>query len=228
VSRREATFGRDIGAALEAWRAAPALPWITVGLAVLYDLPALVGPIGTLVSLLVVFVLAGWAGTQRIWYLRLFRNKTVERHDLVPLTLAFMGRYLALGFLLGIPFALVVVPVLLAVSGTGSRALVTVPLVFLGDFLGTFVTSALAFSTRHVLEAIRIGWRTLWDGWPATAPYALVAPLVVIGIGQTLGRTNGGAGVVVTVLGVLATLVCKGATTAYYLRQHQVGDIGAA
>ena len=72
------------------------------------------------------------------------------------------------------------------------------------------------------------GWRTLWDGWPATAPYALVAPLVIIGLGQTLGRTTGGAGPLVGLLGTMLALLCKGATTAYYARVHRVGDYGAA
>jgi len=229
VARREATFTDDLAASLSAWSAAPELPLLTVALAAAADLSYVIGPAGTVIALPALVVLAGFAGTQRIWYLRVFRGRTLEHSLVWPMTWAFVGRYLALGFLFGIPFALVVLPIFLAVSGTASRALVTVPVVFVADFIGTFVTSALAFSTHHVTEALSIGWRTLWDGWPATAPYALVAPLVVIGLGQTLGRTIGGPGAfAVELLGTLLTLLCKGATTAYYLRTHSVGDYGAA
>ena len=229
MEEREATFGDDLAASLSVWRAAPALPLITAVLAILFNLPDIVGPAATLISLPAALVLAGFAGTQRIWYLRVFRGRTLARELLWPMTLAFTGRYIVLGSLVGIPFALFVVPLVLSVSGVGARALVTVPLVFVADFIGTFVTSALAFSTKRVLEAISIGWRTLWGGWPATAPYALVAPLVVLALGQTLGRSITGAGALaVGVAGTLLTLLCKGATTAYYLRVHDVGEYGAA
>jgi hypothetical protein len=93
----------------------------------------------------------------------------------------------------------------------------------------TFVTPALAFSTRQVSEALSIGWRTLWDGWPATAPYAVVAPLVLIGVGQVFSRTLGAGGSIgLTLLGLLLALLFKGSTAAYYLREHDVGDDGAA
>jgi len=229
VEREQATFGGDIAASLSAWTIAPALPLLTMAIGVLYELPVLVGPAAVLISLPALVVLAGWVGTQRVWYLRIFRGNTLERDLRWPMTWAFTGRYLVLGLIGSIPFTLVIVPILSTVQSTTSRALLTVPLVFVADFVLTFVTSALAFSTRHVFEALSIGWRTLWDGWPATAPYALVAPLVLIGVGQTLGRTAGGdASFVVTLLGLLVALACKGATSAYYLRAHAVGDYGAA
>ncbi|MBV8983088.1 MAG: hypothetical protein JO248_01415 [Acidimicrobiia bacterium] len=229
MAQGEVTFGDDIAASLAVWKTAPALPLITAALAILFDLPDVVDPAATLISLPAILLLTGFAGTQRIWYLRVFRGRTLARDLVWPMTLAFMGRFIVLGFLVGIPFALFVVPLLLSVSGVGSRALVTVPLVLVGDFIGTFITAALAFSTKHVFEAVSIGWQTLWSGWPATAPYAVVAPLVVIALGQTLGRTAGGAAsVAVELVGTLLALLCKGATTAYYLRVHEVGEYGAA
>ena len=228
MARREATFGGDLAASLSAWRTAPALPLLTLAVAALADLADVVGLAGSVIALPALLFLAGFAGTQRIWYLRVFRGQTLERDLVWPMTWAFVGRYFVLGLLVGIPL-LVVIPLLASVHGEGARALVTVPFVFVADFAGTFVTSALAFSTRHVFEAVSIGWRTLWDGWPTTAPYALVAPLVVVGLGQTLGRTIGGAGsLAVGLLGMMFALLCKGATTAYYLRVHRVGDYGAA
>jgi hypothetical protein len=229
VARREATFREDLAVSLGAWEKAPALPAITVLLGVAFDIPRVVGPGGALISLPVGLLLVGWLGTQRIWYLRLFRGRQLERQELWPFTFAFLGRYLALGFLAGILFAFVAIPLSVAVNGQVARGLAVLPFVFVGDFVFTFVTPALAFSTRRVSEALSIGWRTLWDGWPTTAPYAVVAPLVLIGLGQALGRTLGGAGsLAVSLVGLLVALVFKGATAAYYLRIHRVGDGGAA
>jgi hypothetical protein len=228
VARREATFAEDLAVSLGAWSKAPALPAITIALWVVFDIPDLVGPSGVLISLPAALLLAGWAGTQRIWYLRLFRGKQLERDELWPFTWAFLGRYVALGFLAGIPFALVVIPVTLAVEGQLARAITSLPFVFVADFVLTFVTPALAFSTRQVSEALRIGWRTLWDGWPATAPYAVAAPLVLIGLGQLLSRTLGAGGFAASLVGLLLALLFKGATAAYYVRIHRVGDFGAA
>jgi hypothetical protein len=114
------------------------------------------------------------------------------------------------------------------VHGQVARAIAVLPFVFVGDFVFTFVTPALAFSTRRVSEALSIGWRTLWDGWPATAPYAVAAPLVLIGVGQLLSRTLGAGGSLASLVGLLLALLFKGATAAYYLRIHRVGDFGAA
>jgi hypothetical protein len=229
VARQQTTFGNDLRASLEAWRTAPALPFLTIAIGLLYELPDVAGPAAVLISLPALLLLAGWAGTQRVWYLRIFRGSTLERAELWPMTRAFMGRYIVLGFVAGIPFALVIVPLLFAVQSRAGRALVSVPVVFAADLVLTFVTSALAFSTQHVPEALTIGWRTLWDGWPGTAPYALVAPLVVIGIGQSLGGAAGGLGsLAVSEIGLMVALLCKGATSAYYLRTHRVPDSGAA
>jgi hypothetical protein len=228
VARREATFADDLAISLGAWSQAPALPAITIVLGILSEVPDHLGGPGFLLALPATLVLAGWVGTQRIWYLRLFRGMHLERQELWPFTWAFLGRYLALGFLAGIPFALVVVPVSVAVTGQVARAIVILPLVFVGDFVLTFVTPALAFSTRQVSVGLSIGWRTLWDGWPATAPYAVAAPLVLIGLGQLLPRTLGAGGFVASLVGLLLALLFKGATAAYYLRIHRVGDFGAA
>jgi hypothetical protein len=229
VASREATFGDDLAVSLGAWSKAPALPGLTVLLGILSEVPDHLGGPGFLLALPATVVLAGWVGTQRLWYLRLFRGMHLERQELWPFTWAFLGRYLALGFLAGIPFALVVVPVSVAVTGQVARAIVILPFVFVADFVLTFVTPALAFSTRQVSEALGIGWRTLWDGWPATAPYAVAAPLVLIGVGGLLSRTIGAGGsIAVSLVGLLLALLFKGATAAYYLRGHRVGDDGAA
>ena len=229
MARREAAFAEDIAVSLGAWAYAPGLPVITIVLGIVaFGLPDLLGPGGLLVSLPAELLLLGWAGTQRIWYLRLLRGRQLERQELWPFTWAFLGRYVALGFLAGFVFAVVAVPLSVAVNGPVARTIVGLPVVFVGDFVLTFVTPALAFSTRQVSEALSIGWRTLWDGWPATAPYAVAAPLLLIGVGQLLSRTLGAGGFAASLVGLLLALWFKGATAVYYLRIHRVGDDGAA
>src|SRR5437763_9529600 len=109
VSQRAATFGDDISASLSVWRTAPALPLLTAALAILFDLPDLVGPAASLIALPALVLLAGFAGTQRIWYLRVFRGRALARDLVWPMTLAFTGRYIVLGLLAGVPFTLFVV-----------------------------------------------------------------------------------------------------------------------
>jgi hypothetical protein len=227
MAQREATFGDDLAASLRVWREAPALPLLTVAIGIAASFQELVGPGGFVIALPATLVLAGWVGTQRIWYLRLFRGMTLESDEYWHMTWAFVGRYVVLGFLMGIPLSLLFLPVSFAVQGQVARAAILLLYVFVADFVLTFVTPALAFSTGSALEALAIGWRTLWDGWPATAPYGLVAPLVIIGLGQVLGRALGAAAIVLTILGTLLGLWFKGATTAYYLRHHEVRDKGA-
>jgi hypothetical protein len=82
-------FGEDVAVSLGAWEKAPALPAITVVLGVAFDIPRLVGPGAALISLPAGLLLVGWVGTQRIWYLRLFRGKQLVRHEIWPFTWAF-------------------------------------------------------------------------------------------------------------------------------------------
>jgi hypothetical protein len=229
MPRRQATFGDDLAASLASWSKAPALPGITLLLGVLMDAPDYLGPAGLLLGFAASLLLAGWFGTQRVWYLRLFRGKQLSRHELWPMTRAFIGRYLALGLIVAVPMAAIVIPVFAAVDDPSTRAIALLPVVFVVDVVLTFVTPALAFSTWQASAALATGWQTLREGWPAAAPYALLAPLVVIGLAQVLSRALGAGGSIgLTAVGYLLGLWFKGATAAYYLRQHDVGDDGAA
>ncbi len=42
----------------------------------------------------------GWLGTERIWFLRLFRGQTLTRNEAWSFTWSFLGRYLVLGLLM--------------------------------------------------------------------------------------------------------------------------------
>ncbi len=157
----------------------PALPILTLGLALATEVPSLWRSPhdwwAGLIFLAANVVMAGWVGTQRIWYLRAFRGGDIRPIELISLTGSFIPRFVILGVLITIPNA-AVLP-LLAWVVHNPRTLLTawlvVPLVVsvTTDVLLTFVTPALAYSTRHVGRGL--------SSWPATPP-ARVAPLCLV------------------------------------------------
>lgn len=166
-------------------------------------------------------------GTERIWYLRIFQNATLSADELVSLTRRFIGRYVVLGLLLFV----VVWPaiVLLSVRPTGWVIYVTLWLALI-DMALTFVTPALAFGTRSVLEAIGVGWTMLRETWPRCAWYVLAPPLAIGALARVLPRSslNPLGSAIVGVCAYLAGLWFKGATAAFYLRRYPSGVNGAA
>jgi hypothetical protein len=234
----EPSFASDLRLALGAWRRFPWLPAVSVGLAAVGQLPeepAFLLALG-LTSLLVT---VGWVGTERICYLRAFRGKPIQVRELWRLTGAFLGRYLELGMIMAIPVIVLVIGVAItdALTEFPSERLVGAFLVALYiviafvDVALTFVTPALAFSTRRVRHALDIGLRMIRSGWPASAWYVLVPPLAAVLIAQILTRTSDvpvGMLLLTSAFATLLNLWFKGATAAFYLRRHDVGDDGAA
>jgi len=224
-----AEFRRDLGAALGAWAKAPVLPLLASALWLAWSIPDEITRSEWVVALSFVWIVfAGWPGTERIWYLRAFRGKAIVPREVASFSVRFIGPYIGLGLiavLIGIPlFGLA----LLATSGDPSwlGPLVYVPL----DVLFTFMTPALAFTTRRPGEAFSIGLNMLKDEWPHCAGYALVPPLAALLVVQTLPASALGTGARLA-LGLGTTLLnlwFKGATAAFYLRRHpEVGDDGS-
>lgn len=234
----EPSFASDLRLALAAWRRFPWLPAVSIGLAAIGQLPeepAFLLALG-LASLLVT---VGWVGTERICYLGAFRGKQIRVRELWRLTRAFLGRYLVLGMVMAIPVFVLVIGVALtdALTEWPSERLVGGFLVALYvviafvDLALTFVTPALAFSTRRVRQALGIGLRMIRSEWPASAWYVLVPPLAAVLIAQILTRTSDvpvGMLLLTSAFATLLNLWFKGATAAFYLRRHDVGDDGAA
>ncbi len=216
----------------------PALPILTLGLALATEVPSLWRSPhdwwAGLIFLAANVVMAGWVGTQRIWYLRAFRGGDIRPIELISLTGSFIPRFVILGVLITIPNA-AVLP-LLAWVVHNPRTLLTawlvVPLVVsvTTDVLLTFVTPALAYSTRHVGEAFLAGLRLLRREWPHCAWYALVPPLALIIVTRLLPRSalSPAVSAIVRIAGFMVGLWLKGAIAAYYLRIHVVGDSGSA
>lgn len=259
-------FRSDLGKASVPWRTAtPVVPIITVLIAiVLVAIPILlvyvsshsclehrnclpgnvtrrvfVSTIGSTISLAIGFLFAGWAGTERMWYLRTFRQKDISANEQWRFTWAFVGRYFRLDLLVtmvSIPASTLIV---LWGANQGGRvgfrlAGAVVPLTI--GFMLTFVKPALAYSTKRVRTALREGVGMIGAHWPASAWYVLVPPLA-IGlfarlaplrlVPSVLGTDTWGR-LVLVAIGALLTLWFNGATDAFYLRVHEVGDDGAA
>jgi hypothetical protein len=88
-----ATFFEDLRAALKAWGRWPFLPLI----AIIYSIAwwASRYPYGLVIVLLLALFQAGWVGTERIFYLRYFKNKGMRKEEPARLTRAFMGRFIS-------------------------------------------------------------------------------------------------------------------------------------
>ncbi len=232
----------DLSAAARALVAQPTVALVTIGL---WWFPILVagGPSGSpyrnlalgIADLAVVLVFCGWVGAERIFFLRHFAGKPVTLRHLLSLVEPFMGRFLALGLLAGIAPLVLLVPLTLLWGG-GVKALVprarigTIAFALALDFALTFVPPALAFTTRSVRRALRIGFALIRQTWPRCALYVLCPPLA-LNLNNLVFRP--GDLPMLRLLGAaflaIVALLAKGATVAFYLRQQPVdNDDGAA
>ena len=232
----EPSFVDDLRFAAATWRRFPWLPIVSVALGTVSNgFVSVEGPF-TALWLVAAVVYAGWIGTERICYLRSARGRRIELRELRRFTTSFILRYA----LLAILFGLLLIPLFLIFLvgrdlddvrpiGTGSVIAATVIGLVL-DVALTFVTPALAFTTRRTSAAVRLGLRMIWTEWPTCLPYVAIPSLVlvvgsrvIIGDGHDQGLTLVASG-----LGAGAGLWFKGAIAAYYLRRHWTGDDGAA
>lgn len=229
-------FKDDLGRSAGAWRVAPLLPFVSVVLTLTYALPEswwwLFLPAG--------WFWAGWLGTERIWYLRIFRNASITRSEAWRLTRAFVWRYVRLAVLVLLvwsPVLIVAAPFPAAGSKEAENAFRAADVVVVAsiitlfvDFTLTFVTQALAFSTRRVRTALKIGLAMLKQQWPRSAWYAAVPPLAVIILVRLFqpAAVNQLVQIIMSVAATLLNVWFKGATAAFYVRNVEVGDDGAA
>ena len=229
----------DLVTVLRAWRRQPSLPLLVVSSRVLYGLALLAvtrAPVPLLSRLLVLVAIpflllsAGLSGAEREWYRTVFDGGRFGLRDLVAAIYRYAGRFVALGLLFGVPLLafdwwLLQVAVSAQPFRPGSvagavrtaRLLGTVPLVIV-DFLLTFVSPALVFSTRHVIDAILDGILMIRRLWPKTLPYVLFPPLALQAIGLTSTSAFGPLSWIEVVVTSLLLLWAVGATSLFYLR----------
>ena len=182
MQERQPTILDDLGASLAAWVQAPLLLTIAVVIAVAEPALARAGAIGALASSLVLLFRAGWVGTERVWYMRVFRGSSFPRSDVWRFVPAFMGRFIVLGLIVGAPL-MAIFAVWGSVPPVGRLSPSALWVLIIGgvlaDFALTFVAPALAFTTRSVKAALRIGIGMIRAEWPRSAPYVLIPPLAI-------------------------------------------------
>jgi hypothetical protein len=227
-----ATFRADLSTAARAWRKAPGLPLVTaLLLGAEYSIGAAADSDPRLFVLLFGFAVVslGFVGTQTIWYLRTFRGAAMNRDEILPFTWAYFGRYFRLGlivWLITLPFTIVGT----AIGGVSFFVVTVIWWLFL-DVTLTFVTPALAYSTRSAASALRIGVRTIKNEWPRSMWYVLTPGLAsgavaLLRPGAVIGPLGS---LVLGFVGGLLALWFKGAITAFYLRRHpETAQDGAA
>ena len=229
-------FTGDLWASLRAWMVAPLMPLASVALFLTSYIP---DP-WWWIALPAFFFAMGWFGTERVWYLRIYRGEPVTPKELWRLTWGFFGRFVRLGVLTAIAWSPVLILAFRGIANDPGRAdkVFSTPLVWVTaailtlviDFALTFVTPALAFSTKQVSQALRLGIGMLRDHWPQTAWYALVPPLAVVlmfRVSEPSSLSLAGR-MAVSAGSALLNLWFKGATTGFYLRRVKVGSEGAA
>jgi hypothetical protein len=188
------------------------------------------------VSLLLLPLSLGWVGAERMFFLRRHQQTKVTLPELVALAPSFVGRFLSLGLRVGI----VVAPVMsicgyvmgrfqsvLPVSGQTALRLGIGLMMLAVDLVLTFVPSALVYTTRSAREALRIGRAMIRQTWPRSALYVLCPPLA-LNMLNAMYPTHVPLVSLLTTAGLAALgLLAKGATAAFYLRQHPVTQAGA-
>ncbi|HEV2953544.1 MAG TPA: hypothetical protein VG015_05600 [Candidatus Dormibacteraeota bacterium] len=248
TSLRDGDRGRfleDIGvAASTLWRA-PALllaaVLVEVGIPDVLNLiwrpgKGLGGFFSAVVSLI---VLAGFVGTERLWFKRLWAGDSLSLRQAAQVTRVYVGRYVRLGLMATIatlmPFSLAAGLVLRMVDPRPSRAAFGMFIlafayvwVVIGDVLATFMTPALAFSTASARRAWAIGWQLVRREWPASAPYVVFPPLAfVIGTRLIVSSGQHWVGYALGPVATVVALVVKGATARFYLRLDIPAEAGA-
>ncbi|HXJ48760.1 MAG TPA: hypothetical protein VNF91_06305 [Candidatus Acidoferrum sp.] len=244
-------FWLDLEKALRAWGAAPALPIVSAVLGLLTELSSIAEPglhaaapgvpwfaLLTFISWPFLLFWTGWLGTQRLWYLRIFRGQKLSAPEAWRLSRHYLGRFLVLGLIVGLPISALIFAVIVREAQTAADTGAVTPSqlpgwttgVFLAywfamDVLLTFVTPALAYTTRHVREAIAIGWSMLRTTWPRCAVYALLPPLTLVAFATYNPSAVSPLGLfVISVMSTLLGLVTKGAIASFYI-DHGPGVI---
>jgi hypothetical protein len=170
------------------------------------------------------FVTFGWYGAERVFFLCKRDGKEVSLGDLLWCAPHFGGRFFRLG-LLAAAVALPLRALVFARLGETPSKPARVELLLIvvaGDFLLTFVTSALVFTTRSAWQALRIGVSMIRQTWPRSGLYVLCPPLALNMLNVIYPVHLPVVRLVTTATFVLLALLAKGATVAFYLRERPV------
>jgi hypothetical protein len=161
--------------------------------------------------------------------LRALNGRSITPRESVRLWRAFFWRFVLLGLVVAVP--LVIYIAVVRPDPTPPRFLITISLFsVVVDLALTFVTQALAFTTRRVREALRIGLWMIRSEWPKCVLYVLAPPLALqVVLGLRLAASSHAVGFrAISGVGIVLGLAFKGATALFYLRRHPSRDDGSA
>ncbi len=166
----------------------------------------------------------GLSGTARVWYARRRTGDSMSPGEVWTLSWRFFGRFFVLGLLVALIAAPFVIGGLIAavvMNNATPLVATSVTVTIIADFALTFATPWLALFDPRPAKAIPAGLRLLRAAWPRCLPYALVPPLALQVIAQTLqSYTNHWVLAAFALLGPLLTLAFAGATVLFLLRHY--------
>src|SRR5437016_6423339 len=234
-------FGADLASAAQALISQPSVPLVSLAVWLLPGVIAWTFPghrslslLGLAIMLATTFFQLGWYGAERVFFQRRFRDQPVAVRHLLWLVGPYIGRFFAVGLPFGIVFSgfcFAAFRVHRPVGGPMPGWFhVGAGLFLLGiDFALTFVTPALAYTTRSAVRAMGIGFAMIRQTWPRSALYVLCPPLalnLLHMIHPISGRT---VGLAISSVLVVLPLLAKGAIAGYYLRERgSYSEDGAA
>ncbi len=172
-------------------------------------------------------LLAGFLGTQRVWFARLYRGDKLRGREVWPMLWSFIGRFVALGFLIAVcPYpSLVVLTLCCFALDVSLRTIVAINIAY-GLFRRsralTFVVPALALTTHSVRAALGIGLRMIRETWPRCAWYVFTPGLTLVIVAQVFRPASQRYIITTVTLAMTSVLALwfKGAIVAFYLRQN--------
>ena len=221
-------------------------PSVAIVSIALWTIPAVLGvsareqqsPLTTMITLAAGIFALGWLGAERTFFRLRREGKEVALRELVDSVLGFIGRFFKLGVLVGVAvFPAIAVGMLVgtryAKEGNVELGAVviyvsTLAVMLVLDVALTFVTPALTFTTPSAREALRIGLRMIRQTWPRSGLYILCPPLALNLLNAMYRNQRPQVTMVTTAAFAILSLVAKGATAVFYLRERPIAAPDAA
>ena len=241
-------FSADLASAARALLSQPSVPLVSLAL-VLFpgdtshsgDHSAVASLVITAATFAAMLFYAGWLGAERVFFQRHLEGKPVSLPHLLRLVKAFVGRFFKLGVLFGIVFIAFFFALasglgidIAHLPDTGAQCPLSFQVSFAAlaiaiDFALTFVTPALAYTTRSVIRAWDTGLSMIGQTWPRSALYVLCPPLALNLLNYVFPFGGLVLQLTTTFVVTLVGLLAKGAIAVFYLRERgSYSEDGAA
>src|SRR6266566_6777004 len=230
-------FGADVASAADALIRQPSVPLVSLALVLFPCDTSRSGDHSAVATLLItaatftdMLFYAGWLGAERVFFQRRLEGKPVSLPHLLRLVKAFVGRFFKLGVLFGIVFIAFFFALasglgidIAHLPDTGAQFPLSFQVSFAAlaivmDFALTFVTPALAFTTRSAWRSLGIGFAMIRQTWPRSALYVLCPPLALNLLHLIHPVSNSAVQWAINPLLLFVSLLAKGAIAAFSLR----------